>query len=183
MIEGKECSKCGLLLPIAKFEFRKDTNKYRGQCRKCNKGYELNREERREKILLLLSDGLKECGKCGIVKSVDDFDNDKHTLTSKTSLCKSCLSINGYKKRSDVFKAARITSKRHGGTDSDEMDFANKTNCEICNKPLLVKEKHFDHDHSNGKYRGLLCRNCNFGLGNFLDNIENLKSAIRYLEK
>lgn len=182
-MEEKECSKCGFILPISKFEFRSDTNKYRGQCRKCNKGYEFSRRDRREEILDLLSNGLKKCGKCGEVKSLEGFDNDKNTLTNKTSLCKSCLSKNGYKKRSDVFKSARITSKRHGGTDEDEYDFASKMECEICKKKLSVKDKHFDHDHSNGLYRGVLCRGCNFGLGNFLDNITILENAIIYLKQ
>ena len=32
------------------------------------------------------------------------------------------------------------------------------------------------------KIRGLLCSNCNRGLGHFKDNIDILKSAIKYLE-
>lgn len=41
-----------------------------------------------------------------------------------------------------------------------------------------------DHDHSVEELntRGLLCHNCNRGLGLFQDNIESLKSAIKYLE-
>lgn len=39
------------------------------------------------------------------------------------------------------------------------------------------------HDHKTGKIRGLLCRACNHGLGNFLDSIENLEEAINYLKK
>lgn len=48
----------------------------------------------------------------------------------------------------------------------------------ICKKEELV----IDHNHQTGKVRGLLCANCNNGLGFFMDNIENLKEAIRYLE-
>jgi len=40
-----------------------------------------------------------------------------------------------------------------------------------------------DHDHENGKFRGYLCHDCNRGLGNFSDNIETLKLAIKYLSK
>lgn len=39
-----------------------------------------------------------------------------------------------------------------------------------------------DHDHSNGKVRGLLCNACNKGLGMFKDKIENLNKAIKWLE-
>ena len=31
--------------------------------------------------------------------------------------------------------------------------------------------------------RGLLCRDCNLGIGNLKDNINYLKSAISYLER
>lgn len=40
-----------------------------------------------------------------------------------------------------------------------------------------------DHDHKTGCYRGLLCGNCNKGIGLFKDNVALLKQAIRYLEK
>ena len=40
-----------------------------------------------------------------------------------------------------------------------------------------------DHCHKTGKIRGLICDSCNVGLGRFKDNIDNLKNAIKYLEK
>lgn len=39
-----------------------------------------------------------------------------------------------------------------------------------------------DHNHQTGKIRGLLCENCNLGLGIFKDNIDTLNNAIKYLE-
>lgn len=62
--------------------------------------------------------------------------------------------------------------------------------CAICSSPVLVND-HLDHDHaccsrlkdSCGEcLRGILCRGCNIGLGNFKDNVETLQAAIRYLE-
>lgn len=56
--------------------------------------------------------------------------------------------------------------------------------CAICNSSDpkgYYKKFHTDHDHTNGKVRGLLCDNCNKGLGHFKDNIEFLESAVRYL--
>lgn len=51
--------------------------------------------------------------------------------------------------------------------------------------PSFVKSKMacVDHDHKTGKIRGLLCADCNKGLGNFKDNIISLRNAIEYLEK
>ena len=55
--------------------------------------------------------------------------------------------------------------------------------CAICG--CLEKEKqtllHIDHDHKTGKFRGLLCYNCNAGLGNFKDNKISLRKALNYL--
>lgn len=39
-----------------------------------------------------------------------------------------------------------------------------------------------DHNHSTGRVRGLLCGNCNTGLGMFQDNTELFKSAYTYLK-
>lgn len=40
-----------------------------------------------------------------------------------------------------------------------------------------------DHSHTSNKNRGLLCGQCNTGLGNFRDNPELLSAAADYLDK
>lgn len=55
-------------------------------------------------------------------------------------------------------------------------------NCGICGREFQNdKDKHFDHNHISKKFRGVLCTNCNLGLGHFKDNKEILSSAINYL--
>ena len=48
---------------------------------------------------------------------------------------------------------------------------------EIANRGLCV-----DHNHSTGKVRGVLCLNCNAGIGNFRENIDVMLNAIKYLK-
>jgi hypothetical protein len=57
--------------------------------------------------------------------------------------------------------------------------------CPICGLPtsFLSRNLSVDHDHKTGKIRGLLCENCNVGLGHFKDNPNSLRMAIVYLEK
>ena len=55
--------------------------------------------------------------------------------------------------------------------------------CKICNQNCPTgKSLAVDHNHKTGKVRGLLCKNCNIGLGMFFDNLDFLESAVLYLK-
>ncbi len=51
--------------------------------------------------------------------------------------------------------------------------------CKICGKELKL---FVDHNHDSGKIRGLLCNNCNAGIGWFNEDVNILKLAVIYLE-
>lgn len=50
--------------------------------------------------------------------------------------------------------------------------------CNLCGSK---KELVIDHCHTSRKIRGVLCHNCNHGLGKFKDDVNLLKKAIEYL--
>jgi len=56
--------------------------------------------------------------------------------------------------------------------------------CAICQSPTGSNGKRLavDHDHQTGEVRGLLCDDCNTGLGKFKDNPNLLATAINYLK-
>lgn len=58
--------------------------------------------------------------------------------------------------------------------------------CGICGECLMERPPrtvHADHDHATGAFRGVLCADCNLGLGRFKDNTDRLQRAIDYLKQ
>lgn len=75
--------------------------------------------------------------------------------------------------------------KKYGMTpkDYDEMLARQDGGCALCHKkaPGGHGRFHVDHDHKTNVIRGLLCNNCNRGLGFFRDDPVLLAQAISYL--
>lgn len=57
--------------------------------------------------------------------------------------------------------------------------------CELCGVKLTddgPSREVIDHDHNTGSVRGLLCNNCNMGLGYVADSPDLLEQLAQYLE-
>ena len=83
-------------------------------------------------------------------------------------------------------KMREYSLKWHYGMTIEDYDsmLANQEGvCAICH--TIPNKKHLvvDHSHDNNMVRGLLCSNCNTGLGLFKDSIDNLSAAIVYLNR
>lgn len=80
-------------------------------------------------------------------------------------------------RRSHLRRAFALTETQYQG-----MLLAQGSVCAICRTPPKPGANlDVDHDHQTGAVRGLLCRNCNHGLGKFDDDIVNLFRAVEYL--
>jgi len=81
-------------------------------------------------------------------------------------------------------KEYRLKSK-YGITLTENNVLLQKQNnkCKICLVEFSNVTPNVDHCHTTNKIRGLLCRACNTGLGQFKDNTKLLTKAINYLEE
>jgi len=137
------------------------------------------------------------CTKCRKDKDVSEFRERKSLKRGYHSWCKECEKIASKKRYKPKPKKKRQPYNKHKAlirmlkyrynlTYDEYVELYNKQNgkCAICktskqlgsNSGLLV-----DHCHKTNKVRGLLCNNCNSGIGKLQDDINILYSAIKYL--
>jgi len=148
----------------------------------------------------------KICRRCGDDLPISAFDTyPKYNKRYAKSMCTVCdrekkrewraENPEKVKKQNKKSNSKRTTEqhrksdlrKKYGMTLEDFETMIAKQGhlCAICSTDLSelnTKNVHIDHCHTNGHVRGILCRKCNVGLGFFMDNKENLRSAIEYLE-
>jgi hypothetical protein len=69
-------------------------------------------------------------------------------------------------------------------TEFDSIIHAQGYKCAVCGttNPGNKKDWSIDHDHFTNKHRGLLCGQCNVGLGMFRDSTAVLRCAAEYLD-
>lgn len=131
----------------------------------------------------------KKCTNCNDMKELNKFyfrTNKKTKTKYYQSSCKSCQNFYDYKldKNKKLKKAYGITLQEY-----NELLSKQNNRCAICNVnnngKYRKKERAFavDHCHSTNKIRGLLCSDCNVGIGLLKDNVNFLESAIKYLNK
>jgi hypothetical protein len=150
---------------------------------------------------------MKTCNKCGQTKPVSEYSRKSASKDGYQPSCKVCCAaahlvwsrqnpdkVREYAQRQKAKDPVKFKKKqnramlkhRRGITleDKTAMLTSQGGGCAICGDPLDAESRysHVDHSHSTGKIRGILCGECNRGLGAFRDNAESLESAISYLE-
>ena len=81
----------------------------------------------------------------------------------------------------DIQKRRRIKAHaKNFKLSFEELERLINQGCEVCGRrdgKICV-----DHDHVTGKFRGILCANCNLALGYVADSPGTLQKLITYLE-
>lgn len=139
-----------------------------------------------------MGDIVKTCCTCKTIKSYSEFYKDKNNKDGHSYRCKSCQKIKEQKYYKTQKYKEKVRKDRWKNQNIDininqynELLKSHDYKCAICgitttelNKGLCV-----DHNHKNGKIRGLLCTSCNRGIGSLKDDINLLEKAIQYLTK
>lgn len=164
-METKECYCCREIKNVSEFHRRKNSiSGYRNECKICRK-----LGKKRDKNSLT-----KKCSKCNkeFPNTSDYFFEYKNKKQTRfRSICKSC----------HVDQNMSSHFKNRYGKTKDEIDLLKKqqyNKCAICGKEC---ELFVDHEHKSNKFRGLLCTQCNTGIGMLKDDVTILDNAIKYI--
>ncbi len=141
------------------------------------------------KFYMANSNTHKKCPICGELKERSEYWKWKSRQDGLAAYCIPCFKDRNAKwdkenpeKSLDVRRA--VSRKINFGISKEDyaqMLVDQNNSCAICKKEIGW-ESAVDHCHDSKKVRGLLCRNCNLGLGGFKDNIETIRKAIEYVK-
>ena len=150
-------------------------------------------------------EGLYLCTRCKEKKEWSEFYlrtevSKKTGLKLRYSHCRDCHKeqrrIDYPRHRDREMNWRLLTKYGIGKGEYDLMLKAQGGTCMICNKGGHIRKKgsrkgkagtpiplSVDHNHETGQVRGLLCLNCNTGIGHFKDDADLIKKALEYLEE
>jgi hypothetical protein len=125
---------------------------------------------------------MKKCSKCSESKELTEFHKHGPSKDGHRTICKKCA----LDYRAVVGKVKQL-KQRYGITieEYNKIFQKQKGKCAICGKHQAEFKVALavDHNHITNEVRGLLCCNCNMGIGRLQDNVEILNNAISYLKR
>jgi hypothetical protein len=126
---------------------------------------------------------MKRCPDCEQYKPLSEFPRNRRTKNGFATYCKPCHNARGNESRKRLYGSSRhYHLKRRYGIGAPEVENLIREQgdvCPVCDRP---DPEHVDHDHATGRVRGILCFNCNGGLGQFGDDAQRLYRAAFYVE-
>lgn len=139
---------------------------------------------------LLSSITHRACSMCGFEKALDQFrakgraSKYPNRLSGIDAACIPCARKRAAERRARLGDSYRV--KQYGlSLEQFNALFARQGGCcRLCLRHQLEVPKQklqIDHDHVTGKVRGLLCAECNMGIGLLRESPEILARAIEYL--
>lgn len=142
----------------------------------------------------MYSDVGRVCKKCGIFKEWSQFSYKRPTgrKAGHQPRCKTCASEDTRQWNLKNKETARDRYlQRNYGISENEYNarlLSQDNSCPICKKEFSFGEfgpdsPVVDHCHTGGHVRGIICNECNRGLGYFRDNPNALRNAASYLEE
>jgi len=174
----KKCVKCNIIK--SKTEFHKHPQTKDGLCNACKEcrnaaNIEYNRNN---KDIRRESYSKYQRSKKGVEQSKKYYQENKSSIKERVKGYHVENKVRIKEKRSETYlkKKYNITKKEYDNILKNQNGL-----CKICGSVPGKKKLHVDHDHNTGKFRGLLCYQCNVGLGFFQDSVQTLKEAIKYL--
>lgn len=128
----------------------------------------------------------KQCRSCQITKDAEMFPPNPKLKDGLGSYCRACRDQKAKASPNYMKNIRKAQLKRLYDVSPEQYDemFAKQNGvCAICGLPETGKREYLcvDHDHASGRVRGLLCHDCNIGLGKFKDDATRLNKAIWYL--
>ena len=138
----------------------------------------------------------KICTMCGEDKPLELYRNrggsEKHLLKSRCNTCLYKQHKEWVESNPERVKEYRLKDswtlvkrcKRRGISPEELIDTYERQEecCAICKSHIEIIDSAIDHNHLTEEFRGVLCKQCNRGLGLFKDSIKILKNAVEYLE-
>lgn len=191
----KRCTRCEELKLASEFYTNnRNKDKLGHWCKKCYLLYDRARNNIKPRWAQPedLPADMRCCYKCENILPITMFSKRSEAKSGLRSICKTCdrKHQREWRKNSSAGREYHL-KKSYNLSLEDYRSILESQNgvCVICGKEETLKLRgvtkplHVDHNHRTGKVRGLLCNECNSGLGRFKDNIELLQSAIQYLRE
>lgn len=179
----KKCTKCGEEKKLEEFSLRR--NIPMGRASRCKACYSTWHKKHYRKLSLRVNIKIPKearCYCCKETKKQTEFYKNRGNKSGLKSNCKACVR----KDNDSRFEIRKNYYYKHKYSLALEevLDLIQQQegHCAIC-KTDIVSRNCVDHDHETKVVRGILCNNCNKGLGHFFDNPDLLIVASNYLKQ